>query len=177
MKSLCTFILFFYKLNCSFVQVEIWASGKINKEARSRIGKWDVHSLSTTSSDFYGPEKSGRDNDVPRHVKFVFRNSVRCQIIWITLSLGRPGSSSFNLEQDYNLLSLDESPFTELDRRASFGGRVEGDRCIHAKRLLVFGSSVKKEMAPLSSSLHDNEKMNVKAWLERPPQLNRFRVI
>lgn len=159
--------------DCPIVQV--WASNMYNKEERSCMGKWDVQSLIASSSDLYGPEKSSKVNGVPRHLKFIFRNPVRCQIIWVSLSLRRPGSSSVHLEHEYNLLSLDENPFAQVGRRASFGGTVESDPCIHAKGLLVIGSSVRTDMRP-DSSPQGSDKINVRGWLERPPQLNRFKV-
>ncbi|KAM2970145.1 hypothetical protein FF2_017151 [Malus domestica] len=152
--------------------VQIWASNKIHKEERSCMGKWDLQSQITSSSEYYGPEKPVRENEVPRHVKFEFGNPVRCRIIWITLRLQRPGSKSLNLD-NLNLLSLDENPFAEVTRRASFGGKVEREPCIHAKRILVVGSSVKKEMVDTSQA---SDPMNLKGWLERSPPLNRFRV-
>lgn len=153
--------------------VQIWASNKVHKEERSCVGKWDVQSLITSSSEFYGPEKLGRDDKVPRHLKFSFRNPVRCRIIWITLRLQRPGSSSVNFEKDFNLLALDENPFSQLNRRASFGGSVESEPCIHARRILVVGSPVRKEMGLTAQGA---DQINVKNWLERAPQLNRFKV-
>ncbi|KAH9726112.1 hypothetical protein KPL70_008134 [Citrus sinensis] len=39
------------------IKVQIWASNKIHREERSSMGKWDVQSLITSSSDLYGPEK------------------------------------------------------------------------------------------------------------------------
>lgn len=155
------------------VQVQIWASNKIHKEERSCMGKWDVQSQIMSSSDYYGPEKLVREDEVPRHVKFEFRNPVRCRILWITLRLQRPGSSSLNLG-NLNLLSLDENPFAEVTRRASFGGEVDRDPCIHARRILVVGSPVNKEMA--DTSAQGSDQMNLKGWLERAPPLNRFRV-
>ncbi|TQD80193.1 hypothetical protein C1H46_034247 [Malus baccata] len=152
--------------------VQIWASNKIHKEERSCMGKWDLQSQITASSEYYGHENSVRENEVPRHVKFEFRNPVRCRIIWITLRLQRPGSKSLNLD-NLNLLSLDENPFAEVTRRSSFGGEVERDPCIHAKRILVVGSPVKKEIEDTSQSY---DQMNLKGWLERGPPLNRFRV-
>ncbi|KAJ4973876.1 hypothetical protein NE237_007050 [Protea cynaroides] len=152
--------------------VQIWASNKINKDERSFMGKWDVQSMIT--SEFYGEEQSDKGNDVPRHVKFAFRNIIRCRMIWITLHLRRPGSSSVNLEKGFNLLSLDENPFSEISRRASFGGTVESEPCLHAKRILVVGSPARKELGLTSPQVP--EKINLKAWLERAPQLNRFKV-
>ncbi|KAJ7980630.1 Phosphoinositide phosphatase [Quillaja saponaria] len=152
--------------------VQVWASNKIHKEERSCMGKWDVQSLIKSSSEFYGPEKSGRQDKVPRHVKFAFRNPVRCRIVWITLRLQRPGSRSVNIDDDFNLLSLDENPFAEVPRRASFGGSVETEPCLHAKRILVVGSPVRKESISQQSSDH----ANLKGLLERVPQLNRFKV-
>ncbi|XP_031391527.1 probable phosphoinositide phosphatase SAC9 isoform X2 [Punica granatum] len=153
--------------------VQIWASNKIHKEEKSHLGKWDIQSLISSSPELYGPEKSVVEDKAPRHVKFTFRNPVRCRIIWITLRLQRPGSHSVSLERDLNLLSLDENPFAQTNRRASFGGSTESDPCIHAKRILVIGSSVKKEM---ELGTQGSEQMNLRNWLERPPQLNRFRI-
>ena len=153
--------------------MQIWASNKIDKEERSCTGKWDVQSLIRSSPEYYGPEKLNGEDKVPRHVKFAFRNPVRCRIIWITLRLQQPGSSSFNLD-NLNLLSLDENPFTQISRRASFGGSVASETCLHAKGILVVGSPVKKDMALVSSQ--GNDQLNVKSWLERGPQLDRFKV-
>ncbi|KAM7280849.1 hypothetical protein ACFE04_007983 [Oxalis oulophora] len=154
--------------------VQIWASNKIHREEKSSMGKWDIQSLIRSSSEFYGPEKSGEGAKVPRHVKFSFKNPVRCRIIWITLRLQRAGSSSINFGNDFNLLSLDENPFAEVNRRASFGATVGSEPCLHAKRILVIGNSVKNEMDPASSQGFD--QMNLRSWLERPPKLNRFKV-
>ncbi|XP_022734790.1 probable phosphoinositide phosphatase SAC9 isoform X1 [Durio zibethinus] len=154
--------------------VQIWASNKIHREERSCVGKWDVQSLISSSPELYGPEKSVREDKLPRHIKFTFRNPVRCRIIWITLRLQRPGSSSVNFDRDFNFLSLDENPFAQDTRRASFGGAVECDPCLHAKRIVVAGSPVKKEIGFTSSQSTD--KMNYRNWLDQAPQLNRFKV-
>lgn len=154
--------------------VQIWASNKIHKEERSCMGKWEVRSLLTSSSELCGPENTSKGDTVPRNVKFAFRNPVRCRIIWITLRLQRVGSSSVNLGQDFNLLSLDENPFSELDRRASFGGTIESEPCLHAKRILVIGSPVRKDIGLTSSQASD--QINIRSWLEKAPQLNRFKV-
>lgn len=122
------------------------------------------------TSELCGSENS---SEVPRHVKFSFRNPVRCRIIWITLRLQRIGSSSVNLERDINLLSLDENPFSELTRRASFGGAAETDPCLHAKRILVLGNALKRD-AGISSEVPD--QINTTNWLDRGPQLNRYKV-
>lgn len=154
-------------------QVQIWASNKIGKEEKSCTGKWDVHSLLSSSPDLYGPEGSGVKK-VPRHIKFSFRNPVRCRIIWITLRLQRPGSSSMNFENNFNLLSLDENPFAQVDRRASFGGASEREPCLHAKRILVVGSPVRNGINLMS--LEASDQLKLRSWLERPPQLSRFKV-
>lgn len=140
------------------------------------MGKWDVQSMITSSSDLYGPENSARDDQLPRHIKFTFKNPVRCRIIWITLRLQRPGSASVNFESNFSLLSLDENenPFAQVDRRASFGGSVETEPCLHAKRILVVGKPVKKEVLTSSQS---SEQVNVRNWLDRAPLLNRFKVL
>ncbi|XP_065860799.1 probable phosphoinositide phosphatase SAC9 [Euphorbia lathyris] len=153
--------------------VQIWASNKIQKEERSCMGKWDLQTLVSSSVELCGPEKLGRDDKVPRHVKFPFKNPVRCRIIWISLRLQRPGSSSVNFESGFNLLSLDENPFAQVNRRASFSGSIESDPCLHARRILVVGTPVKKEMG-LSSQGPEETKFN--SFLERTPQLGRFKI-
>ncbi|KAH9782886.1 putative phosphoinositide phosphatase SAC9 [Citrus sinensis] len=163
---------------CCFLlllQVQIWASNKIHREERSSMGKWDVQSLITSSSDLYGPEKTASVEKLPRHVKFTFKNPVRCRIVWITLRLQRPGSASVNFGKDFSLLSLDEdeNPFAQVDRRASFGGAVENEPCIHAKRILVVGSPVKREGLTSSQS---SEQLSIRNWLDRAPQMSRFKV-
>ncbi|KAH9782891.1 putative phosphoinositide phosphatase SAC9 [Citrus sinensis] len=168
----------YFSLSCCFLlllQVQIWASNKIHREERSSMGKWDVQSLITSSSDLYGPEKTASVEKLPRHVKFTFKNPVRCRIVWITLRLQRPGSASVNFGKDFSLLSLDEdeNPFAQVDRRASFGGAVENEPCIHAKRILVVGSPVKREGLTSSQS---SEQLSIRNWLDRAPQMSRFKV-
>ncbi|KAL3635791.1 putative phosphoinositide phosphatase sac9 [Castilleja foliolosa] len=153
--------------------VQIWVGNKIDKEDRSCTGKWDMQSLLTSSSELSGQESSFKDGNVPRHVKFAFRNPVRCRIIWITLRLPRIGSNSVNFERDISLLSIDENPFAQVSRRASFGGEFVSDPCIHAKRVLVVGKTIRKE---IGSAPQGSDQINVRNWLERPPQLNRFKV-
>jgi len=144
------------------------------------MGKWDVRSLLTSASELCGPEDfrkanfTCKGNTVPRHVKFTFPNPVRCRIIWITLRLQKAGSSSLNFEKDFNLLSLDENPFAQLDRRASFGGAVESDPCLHAKRILVVGSAARKDLGLTSPQASD--QISLRSWLSEAPQLNRFKV-
>ncbi|KAL8150338.1 hypothetical protein V2J09_020146 [Rumex salicifolius] len=78
--------------------------------------------------------------EVPRHVRFSFANPVRCRIIWITLSL----------EKD-----------KALDER---------DVCLHARRILVVGSSIKDDEIDLTL----NEAFNSKHL--KPPKLSRFKI-
>ncbi|KAK9205665.1 hypothetical protein WN943_015933 [Citrus x changshan-huyou] len=87
----------------------------------------------------------------------------------------RPGSASVNFGKDLSLLSLDEdeNPFAQVDRRASFGGAVENEPCIHAKRILVVGSPVKREGLTTSQS---SEQLSIRNWLDRAPQMSRFKV-
>ncbi|CAN6905382.1 hypothetical protein HID58_082586 [Brassica napus] len=149
--------------------VQIWASNDINKETRTLMGKWDVQSFVRSSPELYGPEKSGR---APRHIKFAFKNPIRCRIIWVTLRLPRLGSSSVSLDRNINLLSLDENPFAPpIPRRASFGATTENEPCLHAKRILVSGNSRRDKAL---ASLQSVDSMSVRNWLDRPPRLNRF---
>lgn len=154
--------------------VEIWASNKIHREERSCMGKWDVQSLVSSTPQLYGPETSYGANDVPRHVKFMFRNPVRCRIIWITLTLPQLGAASFNLVEEYNLLSLHESSFP-VSNHSTFGDTVKNEAFIHAKRILVYGSSVKREMGQ-GTPLQSAELTKMRSLLDRTPQLGRFRV-
>ena len=82
-------------------------------------------------------EKSASVDKLPRHVKFTFKNPVRCCIIWVTLRLQGPGSASVNLGMDFSLLSVDEdeNPFALLDWRVSFGGAVEVNHLFMPKEL------------------------------------------
>ncbi|XP_039145978.1 probable phosphoinositide phosphatase SAC9 [Dioscorea cayenensis subsp. rotundata] len=155
--------------------VQIWASNKINREERSCMGKWDLQSLASSSPQLYGPEKVGSEKNVPRHIKFLFRNSVRCRIIWIMLTLPQFGSRSLNLEEDYNLLSLDDSSFPDTKRRASFSGSIGSQPFIHAKRLIVFGKPLRKEIGS-DTSMQTPENLKFRNLSDRPPQTNRFRV-
>lgn len=168
-------------------QVQIWASNFIHREERSYIGKWDVQSLIPSSFDFCGPERKHSEDAAPRHVRFTFKSPVRCRIIWMTLRLQRAGSSSFNFMKNFDLLSLlDENPVApvnpQVNRRASlgsfgsFGGSSEAIPCLHAKRIIVVGIPARKEIALESSSDTDQVTNTDRSWLERAPQLRRFKV-
>ncbi|KAL2920819.1 putative phosphoinositide phosphatase SAC9 [Bienertia sinuspersici] len=154
--------------------VQIWASNKISKEERSCMGKWEVQSILQSSSEYYGPEKSDGVATVPRHIKFSFKNPVRCRIIWIMLRLQRAGSASVNFGNDFNLLSLDENPFVQPTRRASFGTLDERDPCLHAKRILVVGKQLRKDIDLTTPDA--SEQLKLQNWLQKAPQLNRFKV-
>ncbi|KAL5731238.1 putative phosphoinositide phosphatase sac9 [Ranunculus cassubicifolius] len=154
--------------------VQIWASNTENKEERTCTGKWDIETLIRSNPDYYGPEKA---NQGPRHVKFTFRNPVRCRIIWVSLRLQKPGSSSVHLEKAVSLLSLDEediNPFAQVNRRASFSASTHPDPYLHARRLLVVGSSAREDVG--LGSPQGSDQISINRWLERVPQLNRFKV-
>ncbi|CAL9040027.1 probable phosphoinositide phosphatase SAC9 isoform X1 [Musa acuminata AAA Group] len=154
--------------------VQIWASNTIHTDKRSSMGIWDLKSLISSSPQLYGPEKLSSENEIPRHVKFEFRNPVRCRIVWIKLTLPQSESSSVNTEEEYNLFSFDEN-FTYKPKLPASDGIVNNNRCIHAKRLIVFGKSLKKEVDQ-DASLQVPEMMKIRSFLERSPQLSRFRV-
>ncbi|THU71061.1 hypothetical protein C4D60_Mb08t31560 [Musa balbisiana] len=154
--------------------VQIWASNTIHTDKRSSMGIWDLKSLISSSPQLYGPEKLSSENEIPRHVKFEFRNPVRCRIVWIKLTLPHSESSSVNTEEEYNLFSFDEN-FTYKPKLPASDGIVNNNRCIHAKRLIVFGKSLKKEVDQ-DASLQVPEMMKIRSFLERSPQLSRFRV-
>lgn len=172
-------IFTFFLLNISLtssvnLQVQIWASNTIHTDKRSSMGIWDLKSLISSSPQLYGPEKLSSENEIPRHVKFEFRNPVRCRIVWIKLTLPQSESSSVNTEEEYNLFSFDEN-FTYKPKLPASDGIVNNNRCIHAKRLIVFGKSLKKEVDQ-DASLQVPEMMKIRSFLERSPQLSRFRV-
>nr|XP_017235190.1 PREDICTED: probable phosphoinositide phosphatase SAC9 isoform X2 [Daucus carota subsp. sativus] len=151
--------------------VQIWTGDKVNKEERSCVGKWDVRSMTASSSEIYGPEDYSKDNQAPRNIKFSFRKPVQCRIVWVMLSLQRSGSSSVSLDENIDLLSLDENPFAQLDRRASLGGPIDSNPCLHAKRIFVVGRPLKND-AGVTSSLGSD----VRSWLAKAPPVTRFKV-
>lgn len=151
--------------------MQIWTSNRIHKEERSCVGKWDVRALITSSPELCGPEESGKGGQYPRHIRFDFRNPVRCRLIWIKLTIQKVVSSSISFGKDFNLLSFDEDPPSGPGRRASIGGTSESDPCIHAKRILVVGCPVKSDIG--RSFEHAS---SIKNWLEKGPLLNRYKV-
>ncbi|OEL28911.1 putative phosphoinositide phosphatase SAC9 [Dichanthelium oligosanthes] len=146
--------------------VEIWASNKIHQEDRTFIGKWDVQDIISSSPQLYGPEKSSSLSEEPRHIKFHFPNPIRCRIISIKMTLPHIGSRSTKFGEEFDLLSLGDSSFYEskpTNPQNSF---------IHAKRIIVFGSSLRKEMGPDTSGAI----VKMKSYLDRSPPLGRFRI-
>ncbi|KAE8714463.1 putative phosphoinositide phosphatase SAC9 [Hibiscus syriacus] len=139
--------------------VQIMASKKLDREEKSCLGKWDVQALISSSPEFYGPEKSGGDDKLPRHIKFTFTNPVRCRIVQITLSLRleRPGSSS-----------------PQETQCASFGGAMQCDPRLHAKHIVIAGSPVREEMG--NGSSESTDQINYINRLNQAPQLSRFKV-
>lgn len=146
--------------------VEIWASNKIHREDRTFIGKWDVQDIISSSPQLRGPEKSSRLSEEPRHIKFHFPNPIRCRIISIKMTLSHRGSHSTKFSEEFDLLSLNDSSSYEskpTNLHNSF---------IHAKRIVVFGSLLRKEMEPDTSG----GIMRMKSYLDRSPALGRFRI-
>ncbi|CAL5013070.1 unnamed protein product [Urochloa decumbens] len=146
--------------------VEIWASNKIHREDRTFIGKWDVQDIISSSPQLCGPEKSSDMSEEPRHIKFHFPNPIRCRIVSIKMTLPYIGSHSTKFSEQFDLLSLGDSSFYEskpTNPQNSF---------IHAKRVIVFGSSLRKEVG------HDTSGgiMRMKSYLDRSPPLGRFRI-
>ncbi|XP_062210444.1 probable phosphoinositide phosphatase SAC9 [Phragmites australis] len=145
--------------------VEIWASNKIHREDRTFIGKWDVQDIISSSPHLCGPEKSSSLSEAPRHIKFHFPNPIRGRIISIKMTLPHIGSRSTKFTEEFDLLSLDDS-FHEpkpTNPHKSF---------IHAKRIVVFGNSLRKEMCPDTSV----GIMRMKSYLDGSPPLGRFRI-
>uniref|UniRef100_A0A0A9EVH8 Phosphoinositide phosphatase SAC9 n=1 Tax=Arundo donax TaxID=35708 RepID=A0A0A9EVH8_ARUDO len=147
--------------------VEIWASNKIHREDRTFIGKWDVQDIISSSPQLCGPEKSSSLSEAPRHIKFHFPNPICCRIISIKLTLPHIGSHSTKFTEDFDLLSLDDNSFYEPKPTNP------QDSIIHAKRIVVFGNSLRKDMGPdISVGM-----MRMKDYLDsRSPPLGRFRI-
>jgi hypothetical protein len=152
-----------------FLQVEIWGGNKVSREEQSFIGKWDIKSLIQSSSpDLLGPEELNNNTNIPRNIKFHFPNPIRCRIIWIKMSLSQLDSSPSDIQRDFDLLSFENS-FAEA--KPSRG--IETDRknaFIHAKRIIVFGKSLRPQDAS------SNELLRMRSSLNRSPQFSRFRV-
>ncbi|KAK8703510.1 hypothetical protein V6N13_047167 [Hibiscus sabdariffa] len=155
--------------------VQIMASKKLDREEKCCLGKWDVQALISSSPEFYGPEKSGGDDKLPRHIKFTFANPVRCRIVQITLSLSleQPGSSSVNSDKDINL-SCDGTSSPQETRSASSGGAMQCGPLLHAKRIVIAGSPVREEMG--NGSSENADQTNYINQLKQAPQLSRFKV-
>jgi hypothetical protein len=148
------------------VQVEIWASNKIQRDDRTFIGKWDVQDMIVSSPQLCGRENSSNLDKAPRHIKLHFPNPIRCRIITIKMTLPPNGSRSTMFNEEFDLLSLDESSFIESKPKSA------QNSFIHAKRIVVFGSSLPKEMGPDTSA----GLMRMRSCLDGSPSLGRFRV-
>ncbi|RCV39734.1 hypothetical protein SETIT_8G246900v2 [Setaria italica] len=153
-----------YTSDCPIV--EIWASNRIQREDRTFIGKWDVQDIISSSPQLCGPEKSSRISGEPRHIKFHFPNPIRCRIISIKMTLPHIGSHSTKFSEEFDLLSLGDSSFYESKPTSP------QNSFIHAKRIIVFGSSLRKEMGSDTSG----GIMRMKSYLDRSPPLGRFRI-
>ncbi|KAL4273292.1 hypothetical protein GQ457_13G027800 [Hibiscus cannabinus] len=151
------------------------ACKKLDREEKCCLGEWDVQALISSSPEFYGPEKSGGDDKLPRHIKFTFANPVRCRIVQITLNLRleQPGSSSVNSDKDINL-SCDGTSSPQETQSASSGGAMQCGPRLHAKRIVIAGSPVREEMG--NGSPENADQTNYINQLKQAPQLSRFKV-
>ncbi|PWA74632.1 SAC domain-containing protein [Artemisia annua] len=155
--------------------VQIWASNKIHKEERSCVGKWEVRSLITSSPKLCVPEESGKEGQTPRHIRFDFRNPVRCRMIWITLSIQKIVSNSVSFGINTNLLSLDEDALSRMGRRASIAGTSESNPCIHAKKIYCNWMCGERRLGRISSRISEHAS-SIRNWLEKDPLLNRYKL-
>lgn len=156
--------------------VQLWCSDLVMEEERTLLGKWDVRAALASSSHLYGPENIDRKGSAPRHVMFKFRDPVRCRIIWMKLSLRKPGSSSVgSIERGFDLLSLEGRSSLPPSRRSSFGGQLAASPFIHAKRILVIGRHLRDDLGS-DSSFQPPEKMKFRSLMERGSQYGRFKV-
>uniref|UniRef100_A0ACD5VBY1 Uncharacterized protein n=3 Tax=Avena sativa TaxID=4498 RepID=A0ACD5VBY1_AVESA len=146
--------------------VEIWASNKIQRDDRTFIGKWDVQDMIVSSPQLCGPENSSSLDKAPRHIKIHFPNPIRCRIVTIKMTLPQIDSRSTMFNEEFDLLSLDGSSFIDSKPKSA------QNSFIHAKRIVVFGSSLPKEMGPDTSA----GLMRMKSYLDGSPSLGRFRI-
>jgi len=167
---------FWFYLPSGNVQVQLWCSDLVMEEERTLLGKWDVRAALASSAHLYGPENIDRKGSAPRHVMFKFRDPVRCRIIWMKLSLRKPGSSSVgSIERGFDLLSLEGRSSLPPSRRSSFGGQLAASPFIHAKRILVIGRHLRDDLGS-DSSFQPPEKMKFRSLMERGSQYGRFKV-
>ncbi|KAG8045417.1 hypothetical protein GUJ93_ZPchr0008g11457 [Zizania palustris] len=143
--------------------VEIWAGNKIHREDRTFIGKWDVNDIILSSPDLCGPEKMSSMSEAPRHIKFHFPNPIRCRIVSIKMSIA---SHSTKFSEEFDLLSLSEGSFFAPKPT------IPQNSFVHAKRIIVFGSTLRKEISPDTSV----GIMRMKTYLDRSPSQGRFRI-
>ncbi|KAF0905503.1 hypothetical protein E2562_007306 [Oryza meyeriana var. granulata] len=146
--------------------VEIWAGNKIHREDRTFIGKWDIHDIISSSPHLCGPEKTSSMSEEPRHIKFHFPNPIRCRIVSIRMTLNHIASHSTKFSEEFDLLSLSEGTFSEskpITPQNSF---------IHAKRIVIFGNTLRKEINPDTSA----GIMRMKTYVDRSQPLGRFRI-
>uniref|UniRef100_A0A0D9V0Q7 Phosphoinositide phosphatase SAC9 n=1 Tax=Leersia perrieri TaxID=77586 RepID=A0A0D9V0Q7_9ORYZ len=146
--------------------VEIWAGNKIHREDRTFIGKWDVHDIILSSPHLCGHEKTSSMSEAPRHIKFHFPNSIRCRIVSIKMTLNHTTSHSTKFSEDFDLLSLNEGSFSEP------APTIPHNSFIHAKRIVIFGNTLRKEINPDTSV----GIMKMKNYLDRSQPLGRFRI-
>lgn len=146
--------------------VEIWAGNKINREDRTFIGKWDVHDMMLSSPHLSGPEKTSSMSEEPRHIKFHFPNPIRCRIVSIKMTLNHIDSHSTKFREEFDLLSLSEGTFSESKPT------TPQNSFIHAKRIVIFGNTLRKETNPDTSM----GIMRMKTYLDRSQPLGRFRI-
>lgn len=156
--------------------VQLWCGNLVMDEERTFIGKWDVRSALASSSHLYGPENIDRKGTAPRHVMFNFRDPKTCRIIWMKLSLRKPGSSSVgSVEKGFDILSLEGSSSLPPTRRSSFGGQLAVSPFIHAKRILVIGKHLQDDLGS-NSSFVPTEKLKFRNLIESVSQYSRFKV-
>uniref|UniRef100_A0A0E0C1S9 Phosphoinositide phosphatase SAC9 n=1 Tax=Oryza meridionalis TaxID=40149 RepID=A0A0E0C1S9_9ORYZ len=146
--------------------VEIWAGNKINREDRTFIGKWDVHDMMLSSPHLSGPQKTSSMSEEPRHIKFHFPNPIRCRIVSIKMTLNHIDSHSTKFSEEFDLLSLSEGTFSESKPT------TPQNSFIHAKRIVIFGNTLRKETNPDTSM----GLMRMKTYLDRSQPLGRFRI-
>ncbi|XP_040376150.1 probable phosphoinositide phosphatase SAC9 [Oryza brachyantha] len=146
--------------------VEIWAGNKIHREDRTFIGKWDAHDIISSSPHLCGPEKTSSMSEEPRHIKFHFPNPIRCRIVSIKMTLNHISSHSTKFSEEFDLLSLSEGTFSESKPT------TPQNSFIHAKRIVIFGNTLRKEINSDASA----GIMRMKNYLDRSQPLGRFRI-
>ena len=150
--------------------MDVWAGNWITETNRTLVGRWDLGKEAAASPNVFGEEQSGNVNDQTglRFLSFQFSKREQCRILWVKLTL--QNSSRVSVDSRLDLLSLAPS-----SKRNESSGATWAPPCIHARRIIVVGSSLQDK----SDLMQNNSvlKQNWRNFLEQPVSYGRLKVI